>query len=146
MDRPKERIRIIDDFDITLSMESRSDGGRQITNIELALQALVLRLSTRDVFLVKSILNRASELSQRPEPPSRPPSPPAEPRETTKEERRVSRQRAASTASRSRQRSATNASRLEAQLLLSKENVRHQPPHVASERSLTLCFAAPCHL
>ena len=65
MDRPKENIRVLDDVDLILSMDSRADGGRQVTNIEVGVQPLILRVSMRDIFLINSIINRAIELSNR---------------------------------------------------------------------------------
>ncbi|KAL7343935.1 hypothetical protein BJY59DRAFT_711306 [Rhodotorula toruloides] len=65
MDRPKENIRVLDDVDVILSMDSRTDGGRQVTNIEVGVQPLILRVSLRDIFLINSIINRAIELSNR---------------------------------------------------------------------------------
>ncbi|GAA5859573.1 hypothetical protein JCM8547_006147 [Rhodosporidiobolus lusitaniae] len=79
MDKPKETIRVLDDLDITLSMDSRSDGGRQVTNIDVGVKSLILRVSLRDIFLINSIINRAIELSNRntspppEEAPARPP-------------------------------------------------------------------------
>ena len=67
MDRQKETIRILDDFDLNLSMDNRQENGNQLSNIELDMQALVVRLSNRDVFLVSSIVTRAIELSASPE-------------------------------------------------------------------------------
>lgn len=63
MDRPAESARILDDFDLNLSMDNRSDNGSQSSSIELDVQPLVLRLSNRDVTLVSSIVTRAIELS-----------------------------------------------------------------------------------
>ena len=67
MDKQKETIRILDDFHLNLSMDNRQDNGNQVSNIELDMQALVVRLSNRDVFLVSSIVSRAIELSASPE-------------------------------------------------------------------------------
>jgi vacuolar protein sorting-associated protein 13A/C len=69
MDKPKENIRVLDDLDVTLSMDSRADGGRQVTNIDVGIQPLILRVSLRDIFLINSIINRAIELSNRNAPP-----------------------------------------------------------------------------
>ncbi|KDE03795.1 hypothetical protein MVLG_05736 [Microbotryum lychnidis-dioicae p1A1 Lamole] len=69
MDRPKEKIRVVDDFDVTLMMDSRGDAGQQVTNIEVAVQPLILRVSYRDIILIQSIISRASELSNRGTPP-----------------------------------------------------------------------------
>ncbi|GAA5969299.1 hypothetical protein JCM11641_007543 [Rhodosporidiobolus odoratus] len=69
MDKPKENIRVLDDLDITLSMDSRADGGRQVTNIEVGVQPVILRVSLRDILLINNIVNRAIELSNRSAPP-----------------------------------------------------------------------------
>ena len=63
MDRPKENIRFLDNFDLTVSLDNRLDGGRQLTAIEIGVQPLVLRVSFRDIFLINSIVNRAIEMS-----------------------------------------------------------------------------------
>ena len=63
MDRQKETIRILDDFDLNLSMDNRKEDGNQSSSIKLDMQAVVLRLSNRDVLLVSSIVSRAVELS-----------------------------------------------------------------------------------
>ncbi|GAA5952650.1 hypothetical protein JCM21900_006060 [Sporobolomyces salmonicolor] len=78
MDRPKENIRVLDDLDLTVSMGSRADGGRQITNIDVVVQPVILRVSFRDILLINSIINRAIELSNRSS-PSAPDEPPARP-------------------------------------------------------------------
>lgn len=63
MDRQREVIRILDDFDLNLSMDNRAENGNQTSSIELDVQAIVVRLSNRDVFLVSNIVSRAIELS-----------------------------------------------------------------------------------
>lgn len=63
MDKQKETVRILDDFDLNLSMDNRKENGNQNTSIELDMQALILRLSSRDISLVSSIASRAVELS-----------------------------------------------------------------------------------
>ena len=75
MDKPKDTIRVLDNFDITLSMDSRADLGRQVTSIDIAIQPLVFRVSFHDIILINSIINRAIEMSNRgtvPVPPSAP--------------------------------------------------------------------------
>ncbi|KAI9867788.1 MAG: hypothetical protein M1813_007610 [Trichoglossum hirsutum] len=62
------RLRILDDFGLNLSMDSRSQGPRaSLTNINIDIEPLVLRLSLRDILLALSIVNKASELSGRDE-------------------------------------------------------------------------------
>ena len=63
MDKQVESVRVLDNFDINLSLDNRGDGRHQVTSVELDLQALTFRLSYRDILLVTSIVNRAIELS-----------------------------------------------------------------------------------
>ncbi|KAI9741223.1 MAG: hypothetical protein M1834_002939 [Cirrosporium novae-zelandiae] len=58
------RLRILDDFDVQLSMESKS-GGRNasLTRMELNIDPLILRLSLRDILLALQIVNKASEMT-----------------------------------------------------------------------------------
>jgi vacuolar protein sorting-associated protein 13A/C len=68
MDKPKDTIRVLDDLDLTVSMDSRADAGRQVTSIEAAIDPVILRVSFRDILLINSIVNRAIELSNRSNP------------------------------------------------------------------------------
>ncbi|KAI9780763.1 MAG: hypothetical protein M1839_006551 [Geoglossum umbratile] len=62
------RLRILDDFGLNLSMDSRSQGPKALlTNVNIDIEPLVLRLSLRDILLALSIVNKASELSGRDE-------------------------------------------------------------------------------
>ena len=58
------RLRILDDFSIAMSMDSRSQGKKSsLTSISIEIEPLVLRLSLRDILLALQIVNRASEMS-----------------------------------------------------------------------------------
>ncbi|KAG8530898.1 uncharacterized protein KY384_004255 [Bacidia gigantensis] len=58
------RLRILDDFSITMSMDSRSQGKQSsLTSISIDIEPLVLRLSLRDILLALQIVNKASEIS-----------------------------------------------------------------------------------
>ena len=58
------RLRILDDFSITMSMDSRSQGKKSsLTSISVDVEPLVLRLSLRDILLALQIVNKASEMS-----------------------------------------------------------------------------------
>lgn len=58
------RLRILDDFSITMSMDNRSQGKKSsLTSISVDIEALVLRLSLRDILLALQIVNKASEMS-----------------------------------------------------------------------------------
>lgn len=64
------RLRILDDFGLKVSMESKSVGTSQsITNISMDIEPLILRVSLRDIMLAMQIINKASELSGSTEPP-----------------------------------------------------------------------------
>ncbi|KAI9744725.1 MAG: hypothetical protein M1818_001650 [Claussenomyces sp. TS43310] len=61
MDRFEDtRLRILDDFSTTMSMDSSQPS---VTNIHIDVQPLVLRLSLRDILLALQIVRKASELS-----------------------------------------------------------------------------------
>ena len=58
------RLRILDDFTIQMSMDSRSqDRKSSLTSISVEIEPLVLRLSLRDVLLALQIINKASAMS-----------------------------------------------------------------------------------
>lgn len=58
------RLRILDDFSITMSMDSRSQSKKSsLTSISVDIEPLVLRLSLRDILLALQIVNKASEMS-----------------------------------------------------------------------------------
>lgn len=65
MDRfETSRLRILDDFSGTLSMESRSQGkSSTFTSIHVDVEPLVLRLSLRDILLAQQILNKVAEIN-----------------------------------------------------------------------------------
>ena len=60
------RLRILDDFNIILSMDNRSQGNRSsLTSIDIEIEPLVLRLSLRDILLALQIFNKASEMTSK---------------------------------------------------------------------------------
>ena len=65
MDRfETSRLRILDDFSVTMSMDSRSQGKQSsLTSISVDIEPLVLRLSLRDILLALQIVNKASEMA-----------------------------------------------------------------------------------
>ncbi|KAG0213348.1 hypothetical protein BGX28_004686 [Mortierella sp. GBA30] len=76
-------VRFIDNFDIALSMGTRSPTpGHQLTNITLDVRPLVLRLSYRDAMLVMDIINKATELQTKAQPATEP-SPKPKPKQLT---------------------------------------------------------------
>ncbi|KAL9115085.1 MAG: hypothetical protein Q9227_000879 [Pyrenula ochraceoflavens] len=58
------RLRILDDFTIQMSMDSRSQGKTaSLTSIHVDIEPLVLRLSLRDILLALQIVNKASAIN-----------------------------------------------------------------------------------
>ena len=58
------RLRILDDFSVTMSMDSRSQSKQSsLTSISVDIEPLVLRLSLRDILLALQIVNKASEMA-----------------------------------------------------------------------------------
>jgi vacuolar protein sorting-associated protein 13A/C len=61
MDRFEDsRLRIIDDFSTTLSMDTSKPG---LTSIHIDIEPLILRVSLRDILMALQIISKASELS-----------------------------------------------------------------------------------
>ncbi|CAE6445232.1 unnamed protein product [Rhizoctonia solani] len=67
MGRSAENVRFLDDMDITLSLDTRKSAAHQMTSIELSTQPIVFRASYRDINLIMAIVNRAIELSSKPQ-------------------------------------------------------------------------------
>ncbi|CAK7273224.1 Vacuolar protein sorting-associated protein 13 [Sporothrix epigloea] len=66
------RLRIIDDFSVQLSMDSSKP---DLTDINIEIEPLVLRLSLRDILLILQIVSKASELSENDDSKKHKPSP-----------------------------------------------------------------------
>ncbi|KAI0275069.1 vacuolar protein sorting-associated protein 13 [Gloeopeniophorella convolvens] len=76
MGKPEE-ARILDDVDLTLSLDSRTTSSHQMTSVNINFQPIVLRASYRDIMLMLEIANKAMEAygkqtASSPTPPSRP--------------------------------------------------------------------------
>lgn len=65
MDKPDtSRLRILDDFTLRVSMDSRNIGpNSSVQSISVDIEPLVLRVSLRDILLAVQIFNKASEMS-----------------------------------------------------------------------------------
>lgn len=59
----EERVRFLDDIDVTLAYDTSSNGAQQDTSIELALQKVVFRASATNIFLLMDIVNKAIALA-----------------------------------------------------------------------------------
>ncbi|KAF5375265.1 hypothetical protein D9758_000284 [Tetrapyrgos nigripes] len=70
MGKPSDTVRFLDEFDLTFSYDSRSSASQQMTSIELNAKPIVFRASYCDINMITSIVNKAIELSARPQPTS----------------------------------------------------------------------------
>lgn len=62
MDNIEDKVRFLDDVDMTLSLDSRTTSSQQTASIEIASQPIVFRASYRDINLITSIVSKATEL------------------------------------------------------------------------------------
>lgn len=60
MGRPED-ARILDDVDLTLTLDSRTMSSHQMTSIEITFKPIILRASYRDIMLILTIVNKAME-------------------------------------------------------------------------------------
>lgn len=122
MDRRREKIRVLDDFDLTMTLDKRADSGRLVTSIDVAVQALILRVSPRDIFLIASIVSRAIELSNKTSGQDQGDGDgPSHPDPQAVQSSKHTRSRSLST---SRKRAPSNAApKIDARVLISKESV-----------------------
>jgi vacuolar protein sorting-associated protein 13A/C len=64
MGRPED-ARILDDVDLTLTLDSQTMSSHQMTSIEIIFTPIVLRASYRDIMLILTIVNKAMEAYER---------------------------------------------------------------------------------
>jgi vacuolar protein sorting-associated protein 13A/C len=60
--RTEATIRFVEEFEISMSMESQNSANHKMTNIVIDLQALIIRVSYLDMMLINTVINRALEL------------------------------------------------------------------------------------
>lgn len=68
MNRPKDTVRLVDNFDIAMSLDSRDAGGplqQTNTSIEVNVDPIILRVSLKDMLMISNVINRAIELSSK---------------------------------------------------------------------------------
>ena len=56
-----EDARILDDVDLTLTLDSRTMSSHQMTSVDIAFKPVILRASYRDIMLILTIVNKAME-------------------------------------------------------------------------------------
>jgi vacuolar protein sorting-associated protein 13A/C len=60
MGRPEE-ARILDDVDLTLTLDSRTMSSHQMTSVDITFKPIILRASYRDIMLILTIVNKVME-------------------------------------------------------------------------------------
>ncbi|KAI0047829.1 hypothetical protein FA95DRAFT_1589004 [Auriscalpium vulgare] len=65
MGRGAEEARVLDDVDLTLSLDSRTSSAHQMTSTELNFKPIIIRASYRDIRLILTIVNKAMEAYSR---------------------------------------------------------------------------------
>lgn len=73
MGKSDETVRILDDVDMTLSLENKQTMAQQRTSIEITSQPIVFRVSPPDINLILAIVTRATQLASQPNPAQSPP-------------------------------------------------------------------------
>lgn len=63
MTRPKDTVRLLDNFNMAVSVDSGSGDQKQTTSIDAHVEPLVFRIALRDVRLISSVVNEAIKLS-----------------------------------------------------------------------------------
>lgn len=62
MGRAIESARLLDELDLTMTLDSRSTSSQQMTNIEVACRPIVIRASYGDILLITAIVNKAVDV------------------------------------------------------------------------------------
>lgn len=60
MGKPADSVRFMDEFDFTVSLDSRTTNLERMTSIEINTKPIVFRASYRDINFMTDIVNRAS--------------------------------------------------------------------------------------
>ena len=122
-----EDARILDDVDLTLTLDSRTISAHQMTSIDIAIKPIVLRASYRDIMLILTVVNKAMEAYSR-QTGASPSSEPAQPSQvvSTTATRRVSGGSAQATTQYISK--SSNSPLGTAHVVLSKEQVRRECP------------------
>jgi vacuolar protein sorting-associated protein 13A/C len=61
MGQRSDIVRLLDDIDLTLSLDSRTTASHQMMNIEVNCKPIILRASYRDILLILGITNKVLE-------------------------------------------------------------------------------------
>jgi vacuolar protein sorting-associated protein 13A/C len=63
MDQPSERVRFLDDVDITVALDTRGIAGNQSMTLELDVTPVIFRASYTEIMLIVDVVNKAAALA-----------------------------------------------------------------------------------
>jgi vacuolar protein sorting-associated protein 13A/C len=63
MDQPSERVRFLDDVDITVALDTRGIAGKQSMTLELDITPVIFRASYTEIMLIVDVVNKAAALA-----------------------------------------------------------------------------------
>jgi vacuolar protein sorting-associated protein 13A/C len=63
MNTPSDAVSFLENMDVSLSLDNRTQSGHDTMTIDLNLQPIIIRASLRDINLILAIFSRAAELS-----------------------------------------------------------------------------------
>lgn len=72
MNKPSESVRILDEVDMTFSLDNRSTDAQSMQSIEMTSKPIVFRASYQDINVVMSIVNKAIEMYSQTQQPTEP--------------------------------------------------------------------------
>ncbi|EIW72804.1 hypothetical protein TREMEDRAFT_25659 [Tremella mesenterica DSM 1558] len=66
MDKPKDRVRFLDDVNVALSLDNRTRGSQQMTSFEVEVpDPIIFRASYNDIMLIMDIVNKAVDVANK---------------------------------------------------------------------------------
>jgi vacuolar protein sorting-associated protein 13A/C len=63
MDQPSERVRFLDDVDITVAMDTRGIAGNQSMILDVDITPVIFRASYTEIMLIVDVVNKAAALA-----------------------------------------------------------------------------------
>lgn len=63
MDQPTERVRFLDDIDVTIAMDTRSAASGQSVILDVDITPVIFRASYTEIMLITDVVNKAASLA-----------------------------------------------------------------------------------
>lgn len=62
MNKPADKVSILEEVDMTFNVDCRPNSGRLTTKVTISSQPIILRVSLRDIYVITAITTKAMEL------------------------------------------------------------------------------------